>query len=57
MGHPSEAFEWIKTRQQYDAAILDMSMPYTSGLNLAGQIWQEPWGSDLPLVLLSSLAV
>jgi CheY-like chemotaxis protein len=53
--YPAEALEWIQAGKQYDVAILDMRMPDTSGVDLAGQIRLVPSASDLPLVLLTSI--
>jgi signal transduction histidine kinase/DNA-binding response OmpR family regulator len=53
---PLEALEWIESGKQFDVAILDYSMPYMDGIELASRIRTCPTGRNLPLVLLSSLA-
>jgi signal transduction histidine kinase/CheY-like chemotaxis protein/HPt (histidine-containing phosphotransfer) domain-containing protein len=40
---------------RYDVAVLDMMMPGKDGLELARELRAHPAGSDLPLVLLTSL--
>ncbi len=53
---PVEALDWIRDGRQYDIAILDMSMPGMSGIELARKIRQYRSPQELPLILLSSLA-
>jgi len=53
----SEVLEWMRTGELFDVAILDMQMPEMDGVMLAREIRLLPGGSQLPLVLLSSLGV
>ena len=51
---PAEAMAWIRQGQRFDAAILDLHMPVTDGVELAEALRRE--GDDgMPLILLSSL--
>ncbi|HUJ43844.1 MAG TPA: CHASE domain-containing protein [Opitutaceae bacterium] len=52
-----EALEWLRAGEAYDVAVLDMHMPDKDGLMLAKEIRRMPSGTNLPLVLLSSLGV
>jgi PAS domain S-box-containing protein len=54
-GSPTEALEWIRRGDPFDAAILDMQMPDMDGLALARKIRQYRDGRALPLVMLTSL--
>jgi signal transduction histidine kinase/DNA-binding response OmpR family regulator len=54
-GSPREALQWLQEGQVFDLAVLDMQMPALSGVDLAQEIRALPAGSDLPLLLLSSL--
>jgi PAS domain S-box-containing protein len=40
---------------RFDVAILDMQMPDTDGLELAGRIRERPAGRDLPILILTSI--
>ena len=53
---PVEALGRIRDGRHYDIAILDMSMPEMSGIELARKIRQYKTAQELPLILLSSLA-
>lgn len=53
---PIEALDWIANGQHFDVGILDMSMPEMDGIELARQIRKHKKPSELPLILLSSLA-
>lgn len=53
---PVEALGWIRDGRHYDVAILDMSMPEMSGIELARKIRKYKSPKELPLILLSSLA-
>ncbi|MEU9130620.1 response regulator [Kitasatospora sp. NPDC048540] len=53
---PAEALGWISDGRPFDIAILDMMMPDTDGVTLAGLIRRQRTAKDLPLVLLSSLS-
>jgi CheY-like chemotaxis protein/HPt (histidine-containing phosphotransfer) domain-containing protein len=52
-----QALEWLRGREGFDFAILDMNMPGMDGLELAGEIRKLPGGSSLPLMLLTSVGV
>jgi CheY-like chemotaxis protein len=54
-GLPREALHWLQEGRVFDLAILDMQMPALSGVDLAQEIRALPAGSELPLLLLSSL--
>ena len=54
-GSPTEALEWIRRGDPFDAAILDMQMPDMDGLALAREIRSYRDGRVLPLVMLTSL--
>jgi PAS domain S-box-containing protein len=54
-GSPTEALEWIRRGDPFDAAILDMQMPEMDGLALARKIRRYRHGRVLPLVMLTSL--
>ena len=54
-GSPTEALEWIRRGDPFDAAILDMQMPDMDGLALAREIRRYRDGRVLPLVMLTSL--
>ena len=53
---PIEALNWIKNGRKFDIAILDMSMPVMDGIDLARSIRKIHSPTELPLILLSSLA-
>lgn len=52
---PNEAISWLRAGEKFDLAILDMQMPEMDGMMLAEAIRKLPKGSDLPLVLLTSM--
>lgn len=52
---PTEALDWVKAKEPFDLAILDMHMPVMDGLELAREIRKVT--PDLPLVLFSSLGL
>jgi CheY-like chemotaxis protein len=52
---PAEALEWIRRGDPFDIAILDMQMPDTDGITLAGEIRGHRDPETLPLVMLTSL--
>ena len=53
-GDPSQALAWVRGGQRFDAAILDLHMPGTDGVELAAALRRE--GADgVPMILLSSL--
>jgi CheY-like chemotaxis protein len=52
-----QALEWMRAGESFDLALLDMQMPGTDGLMLAGEMRKLPGGSSLPLVLLTSVGV
>ena len=54
-GSPTEALEWIRRGDPFDAAILDMQMPEMDGLALAREIRRYRDARVLPLVMLTSL--
>jgi signal transduction histidine kinase/CheY-like chemotaxis protein len=53
-GDPAEAMAWMRQGQRFDAAILDLHMPVTDGVELAEALRREGDGG-MPLILLSSL--
>ncbi len=52
---PLTALAWVTGGEPFDVAILDLQMPEMDGFELARGIRQQSHGSDLPLILLSSL--
>jgi CheY-like chemotaxis protein/HPt (histidine-containing phosphotransfer) domain-containing protein len=54
-GSPTEALEWIRRGDPFDAAILDMQMPDMDGLALAREIRRFRGDRVLPLLMLTSL--
>ncbi len=52
---PVEALEWIQADERFDIGILDMHMPEMDGVTLARAIRGHPAGTELPLVLFTSL--
>jgi signal transduction histidine kinase/DNA-binding response OmpR family regulator/CHASE1-domain containing sensor protein len=52
-----QAIGWLTQEQHFDLAILDMQMPEMDGLTLAKKIRQLPHYQDLPLIILTSLAM
>jgi CheY-like chemotaxis protein/HPt (histidine-containing phosphotransfer) domain-containing protein len=54
-GFPTEALEWIRRGDPFDAAILDMQMPDMDGVALAREIRRFRGDRALPLVMLTSL--
>ena len=52
---PVEALEWIQADERFDIGILDMHMPEMDGVTLARAIRGHPVGTELPLVLFTSL--
>jgi PAS domain S-box-containing protein len=54
-GSPTEALEWIRRGDPFDAAILDMQMPEMDGLALTQEIRRFRDARVLPLVMLTSL--
>ena len=54
-GDPVQALAWVRGGQRFDAVILDLDMPGTDGVELAGSFGRA--GADgLPMILLSSPA-
>jgi CheY-like chemotaxis protein len=53
-GAPSQALEWVRAGQRFDAAILDMQMPEKSGVELAESLRHEGL-DDMPIIVLTSL--
>jgi CheY-like chemotaxis protein len=51
----SEALEWIRQREQFDIAILDMQMPEMDGVTLAAEIRKQSDYQEVPLVMLTSI--
>jgi CheY-like chemotaxis protein/HPt (histidine-containing phosphotransfer) domain-containing protein len=54
-GSSTEALEWVRRGDPFDAAILDMQMPEMDGLALAREIRRFRDARVLPLVMLTSL--
>jgi PAS domain S-box-containing protein len=54
-GSPTEALEWIRRGDPFDAAILDMQMPEMDGFALAREIRRYRDARALRLVMLTSL--
>jgi CheY-like chemotaxis protein/HPt (histidine-containing phosphotransfer) domain-containing protein len=54
-GSPTEALEWIRRGDPFDAAILDMQMPEMDGIALAREIRRYRDARVLGLVMLTSL--
>jgi signal transduction histidine kinase/DNA-binding response OmpR family regulator/CHASE1-domain containing sensor protein/HPt (histidine-containing phosphotransfer) domain-containing protein len=52
-----QAIGWLTQAQNFDLAILDMQMPEMDGLTLAKKIRQLPHCQNLPLIILTSLAM
>ncbi len=52
-----QAIGWLTQEQHFDLAILDMQMPEMDGLTLAKKIRQLPNYQNLPLIILTSLAM
>ena len=50
----AEALALIERGERFDVAIIDFQMPEMDGLQLGARLRQQPGGSGLPLVLLSS---
>jgi len=50
------ALEALAGPERFDAAILDMQMPFMDGLEAARRIRETPGREGLPLILLSSIA-
>ncbi|MBX2865204.1 MAG: response regulator [Leptolyngbyaceae cyanobacterium MAG.088] len=50
-----EALGILSCHSSFDIAILDMQMPEVDGLTLAHKIRAQPYGTHLPLVMLTSL--
>lgn len=42
-------------KNSYDLVLLDVMLPGMSGLDLLQWIRQQPWGKELPVVMLSAL--
>jgi CheY-like chemotaxis protein/HPt (histidine-containing phosphotransfer) domain-containing protein len=51
----TEAFERLRDGETFDLAILDLQMPQTDGLALAGEIRKLPGGATMPLILLTHM--
>ncbi|MGD1808785.1 GAF domain-containing protein [Dapis sp. BLCC M126] len=51
-----EALQELDNQKEFDLAILDMQMPEMDGVTLAQEIHSYPRYSDLPLVMLTSIA-
>ncbi|GGA55637.1 GAF domain-containing protein [Okeania sp. KiyG1] len=51
-----EALQELDNQKEFDLAILDMQMPEMDGVTLAQEIHTYPRYSDLPLVMLTSIA-
>ncbi|MGH7971844.1 MAG: response regulator, partial [Limisphaerales bacterium] len=49
-----DALRLLGKSKPFDAVILDLQLPETDGLALAEEIRRQPFGRDLPLLLLSS---
>jgi CheY-like chemotaxis protein/HPt (histidine-containing phosphotransfer) domain-containing protein len=54
-GSPLEALGWIQADERFDIGILDMHMPEMDGVALARGIRESSAGTELPLVLFTSL--
>jgi CheY-like chemotaxis protein/HPt (histidine-containing phosphotransfer) domain-containing protein len=52
---PRTALEWIQGGERFDLGILDMHMPDMDGMTLALAMREHPAGSDLRLILFTSL--
>ena len=52
-----QALAWLRAGETFDLAILDMQMPGMNGLTLAQEIRKLAAGTNLPLVLLTSMGV
>jgi CheY-like chemotaxis protein/nitrogen-specific signal transduction histidine kinase len=52
-----QALAWLRAGETFDLAVLDMQMPGMNGLTLAQEIRQLSAGTNLPLVLLTSMGV
>jgi PAS domain S-box-containing protein len=52
---PSEALEWIRRGDPFDAVILDMQMPEMDGVTVARRIRESGAAERLALILLTSL--
>jgi len=55
VGGGEEALARLGSGERFGCALLDMQMPGMDGLMLAEELRKRPGGSDLPLVMLTSL--
>jgi CheY-like chemotaxis protein/nitrogen-specific signal transduction histidine kinase/HPt (histidine-containing phosphotransfer) domain-containing protein len=53
----AQALDWLRAKEPFDVALLDMQMPAIDGLTLAAEIRKLPSGAALPLVLLTSMGL
>jgi PAS domain S-box-containing protein len=51
---PQEAVNWIKDNRKFDAAVIDMAMPFMDGIELGKEIRKYRSKQELPAVLLSN---
>src|SRR6185295_19071695 len=52
-----EAFAMLARCAAFDASIVDLQLPDRDGLSLAAEIRHQPNGTNLPILLLSSIRV
>jgi CheY-like chemotaxis protein/HPt (histidine-containing phosphotransfer) domain-containing protein len=56
-GNGREAFALLARCAPFDAAIVDLQLPDRDGLSLAAEMRHQPNGTNLPILLLSSIRV
>ncbi len=52
-----DAFKRLAENPAFDAMLLDFQLPDADGFKFAEEIRQQPWGRELPLVLLTAFRV
>lgn len=53
----AQAMEWLRGREKFDLAIVDLNMPQMSGTAFASELRKLPAGVSLPVLLLAPVGI